>query len=626
MEPYPNRTSALHVAVLVLGAGLALGLSLTYQSATGFAAGCFLVFGAFVVILAWLQGWLRAKEAQEQHDFESLQREKQASAALFESGGDSLRTKRSRVFFEKWIVPLASLILAVTQGAVAWWLWTSGYKHEPMLIEQASVMMALFALYSVTTFFFGKYAVGLASLPSHRMIRPASSQMLFAALLGLVVVIASLVVWLGHPQVDHWLARTLAAFLGAVALESTLTLLLEIYRPRTQGREAHLIYESRLIGLVSQPGSLVSTLAGALDYQFGFKVSETWFYQWLERSFASLVLLQVGVLLISSTIMIIPPHEQATLERFGRLSQTGGVLGPGLHFKLPWPIERARRISTGEVRRFNVGFVPDPELENDRTLLWTKPHYLEESNLLVASREQVEDSSNPDAAVPVNLLTASIPVQFHITNIVYWAYLHAEPELLLERLGTREVAHYLVSVDMLEIMATGRQEAAAELRKRIQEQADRHRLGVEILLVGLQDIHPPMQVVEAYEAVIGATQERERRIHDARAYAAERVPLAAAEAVRLVAEANGTRTAKLFQAAGLAGQFTNRLAAFRSSPAVYQKRAYLEAVVAGTSSARKYLLTGDNLRQDYWINLEDKLRTDLLDVSIPPANSNSSNQ
>ncbi len=625
MEPYPNRTSALHVATLTSGAALALGLSLSYKSATGLAAGCFLVFGIFVVILAWLQGWLRSKEEQEQQDFDTLRREKQSGAALFESGGDSLRTRRSRIFFEKWLVPLISLIMAVAQGGVAWWLWNHGDVSQKLVIEQASVLMALFSLYSVTTFFLGKYATGLARLPSHRMVRPAASQMLFAALLGLIVVLASLIVWLGHPQVDYWLARVLAVFLAAVALETALTLLLEIYRPRTRDREVHLVYESRLIGMMSQPGSLVSTMAGALDYQFGFKVSETWFYQWLERSFASLVLLQVGVLLLSSTVIIIGPHEQATLERFGRLPEARGVLGPGLHFKLPWPLERARRISTGEVRSFNIGFVPDPELEADRTLLWTRPHYREESNLLVASREQVEDSSNPDAAVPVNLLTASIPVQFHITNIVNWAYLHAEPEVLLERLGTREVAHYLVSVDMLEIMATGRKEAAVELRKRIQEQADRHQLGVEILLVGLQDIHPPMQVAEAYEAVIGATQERERRIHDARAYAAERVPLASAEAVRLVAEARGAREAKLLQAAGQAGQFTNRLAAFRSSPAVYQKRAYLEAVVNGTRTARKYLLTGENLQQDYWINLEDKLRTDLLDVSVPAANSNPSN-
>ena len=178
---------------------------------------------------------------------------------------------------------------------------------------------------------------------------------------------------------------------------------------------------------------------------------------------------------------------------------------------------------------------------------------------------------------------------------------------------------------MLEIMATGRRAAADELRERIQQRADREQLGVAILLVGLQDIHPPVQVAEAYEAVIGATQERERRILEAQAYAAERVPLAAAESVRLVGEARADRQAKVLLAAGQAGQFTNQLAAYLSSPAVYQRRAYLDAMVAGTRGARKYLLTSTNLQRDYWLNLEDKLRPDLLEVNVPAAQLKSAN-
>ncbi len=624
METSPNRSALIHGSTLVLGAGLALGLSLSARSATGLVAGCFAGFGVLVVLLSWVQGWLRAAEAREQREIEDLKRA-QPGSALFAAGAESLRARRSREFFEKWMVPLISLVLALAQGGVAWGLWRHLATSQPLQVGQATLLMALFALLALSYFLLGKYAAGLARLPAHRLVRPAAGQLLFAALLSCLVVAASLIGWLGHPQVDRWLARALVIVLGTVALETGVALLLELYRPRTRDREAHPVYESRLVSLLSQPGGLLSTAAGTLDYQFGFKVSETWFYRWLERSFAWLLLLQAGLLWLTSTVVVVAPHEQATLERFGRLLETRGVLGPGLHFKLPWPAEQARVFSVGEVRGFNVGFVPDPQLEAERTLLWTRPHYREEINLLVASREQGDDAGNPDAAVPVNLLTASIPVQFIVTNVLDWAYRHAEPALLLERLATREVAHYLVSVDMLEIMATGRREAADELRERIQERANREQLGVAILLVGLQDIHPPMQVAEAYEAVIGATQERERRILEARAYAAERVPLAGAESVRLVSEAQAARYAKVSLAAGQAGQFTNQLAAFLSSPAVYQRRAYLDAIVAGTRGARKYLLTSTNLQQDYWLNLEDKLRPDLLDVNVPAAPSRISN-
>ena len=46
---------------------------------------------------------------------------------------------------------------------------------------------------------------------------------------------------------------------------------------------ARVLYESRLVGLLGQPESLFTTAAHALDYQFGFKVSDTWFFQFLQK-------------------------------------------------------------------------------------------------------------------------------------------------------------------------------------------------------------------------------------------------------------------------------------------------------------------------------------------------------
>ncbi len=106
--------------------------------------------------------------------------------------------------------------------------------------------------------------------------------------------------------------------LGLVAVENLLTLVFEIYRPRVKGQAEHPLYESRLIGLLSQPGGLITTAAQALDYQFGFKVSETWFYRYLERALAWLILGQIVVLLLSTSFAFVEIGEHGLLERFGR--------------------------------------------------------------------------------------------------------------------------------------------------------------------------------------------------------------------------------------------------------------------------------------------------------------------
>ena len=69
-----------------------------------------------------------------------------------------------------------------------------------------------------------------------------------------------------------------------MAVEMFVTLLLEIYRPRVKGKVARPLYDSRLVGLLAQPEGLFTTAAQALDYQFGFKVSETWFFQLLQKN------------------------------------------------------------------------------------------------------------------------------------------------------------------------------------------------------------------------------------------------------------------------------------------------------------------------------------------------------
>src|SRR5581483_1741504 len=114
-----------------------------------------------------------------------------------------------------------------------------------------------------------------ARLEGQQLLRPGASYLLLGAyLIGLAT--ASLAAAeFGFPRVDHYVARALCVILTLVAVETVLNLILEIYRPRTRGEQARVLYDSRLIGMLSQPESLITTAAQALDYQFGFKVSET---------------------------------------------------------------------------------------------------------------------------------------------------------------------------------------------------------------------------------------------------------------------------------------------------------------------------------------------------------------
>jgi regulator of protease activity HflC (stomatin/prohibitin superfamily) len=521
----------------LLAVGVVSALLARYaNTAAGTVGVAFLAFGFLVAAVSYFQMRLEERERLEKLEFDELKKARSAST-LFTEESDTFPARRSREQFEKFLVPAFTAFLFLLQGGSAWWFWKWLEKAPPPSVDRATIGMLFYALFALILFLLGKYSAGLARLDRQRLLRPGAGYMMLASLICFIVSVteASASRFFSFLQVDLYVARGLCLVLGLAAVETLVGLVFEIYRPRVKGQQARLLYESRLIGLLGQPGGLITTAAQALDYQFGFKVSETWFYKFLEKALAWIVLLQLCALWASTLFVIIEPNEQGLLERFGQPVSERAVLDPGWHWKWPWPIDQVYRYQTREIQGFTVGVVSDPELDKEKTVLWTRPHYKEEFNMLVASRDQPGRADNADAnrTVPVNLLTVSIPVQYRIADLVAWAYHHVDAGQLLERLANREVVRYLVNVDFENIMSAERMSAAAELRQRIQARANEFKLGVDIVFVGLQDIHPPVgtkttPVAAAFEQVVGAMQQKETNILSALAYEAERIPEAQA--------------------------------------------------------------------------------------------------
>lgn len=620
MEQNLKRKGLVNLLLLV-ALGLASAAVARYaNSATGIAGGAFMLLGILVAAVSWFQMRLEEREVLEQLEFDELKRSEKGSSTLFgEQAADTFPARRSREQFEKFFVPGFSLALLALQSVATYYLWGHAGEDQPATAQQATVAMTVFGVIALSCFQFGKYASVLARIENARLLRPAASYLLLGAVLSVIAVTVEIAGWSGYPKVDAIAARVIAVFLGMVALENLLALIFEIYRPRVKGQVAHPLYESRLIGLLGQPGGLIKTAAQALDYQFGFKVSETWFYQFLEKALSWLILLQVGLLLVSTTVVFVNPGEQALLERFGKPVAGREVLAPGAHFKLPWPVDRVHRFQTDLIQGFRIGLVQDDEMEKHRVMLWTKAHAKEEFSMLVASRVDEAENSGGERTVPVNMLSVDIPVQYQVSDLRAFAYNHANAHQMLERLAYSVVSRYFVNVDFDTIMSVGRQQAAEDLRARIQARADLGKLGVRILFVGLHSVHPPVKIASEFENVIGAFQDRETTNLFAQAVAAELLPLAEAEATEKTNRAEALRVRAIAGSAAAAARFTNQISAYRASPDVYRLRAYLDTLGRSIATVRKYVVIPTNTHDVVTLNLEDKIREDILNELRVPA-------
>src|SRR3989454_4543201 len=430
--------------LLWVGTGSAL-VGRYAATATGTVCASFVGIGFLVAVVSFFQMRLEERERLEKLEYEEL-RKARSSATLFQqTEADTFPARRSREQFEKYLLPLFTALLFLLQGGAVWWLWKWLGKAAPPRLDHAPIAMALYALFALILFLLGKYSSGLSRLDGQRLLRPGAGYLILGACICFLVAGTEAAAFFGFPKVDLFVAYGLCVVLGLTAVETLIGLVLEIYRPRVKGQAARLLYESRLIGLLGQPGGLITTAAQALDYQFGFQVSETWFYKFLEKALAWIVLLQLCALWASTLFVIIEPNEQGLLERFGQPVSERAVLDPGWHWKWPWPIDQVYRYQTREIQGFTVGVVSDPELDKDRTVLWTRPHFKskegeasEMPGMLVASRGQIARTDTNEKAVPANLLTVSIPFQYQITNLPAWAYNHANSDELLQELANRE--------------------------------------------------------------------------------------------------------------------------------------------------------------------------------------------
>lgn len=635
MDRTIQKNAALNVVAL-LAAGAAAFVTARYaNSLAGQLASVYLGLGLLVAVVGWFHARLHERERLEKLELDEMARAR-GSASLFEGKEAELfPARRSREQFERFFVPGLTVLLFLLQGGAAWLLWTWLEPKAMPGVKQPLVGLPLFGLFFLVLFMLGKFSATLARAEENRLLRASAAYLLLGAYLCLAVTAGLAAVWGGWLKTDFYIAKVLSALLAVVAVETLITLVLEIYRPRVKGRALRPLYESRLVSLLGQPEGLVTTAAQTLDYQFGFKVSETWFYRFLERSFLGLLLLQVVVLLLSTCVVFIEAGEQAVIERFGR-PLGAGVLEAGPHLKLPWPVDLVRRYQTEQVQSFVIGIEPETDAagghgrphKEDSVIMWSVGHG-EEQNFLVAARNTsarapaAAPSSADRAAArrtpPVSLLVVNVAVQFQITDLRAWVYNNADPAGLLEKLAHREVVRHLVSVDMLDLMTRGRLAAAEALRTRIQAAADERTLGARIAFVGLEGIHPPVKVAPEFQKVVAANQKREAAILAARADAIRTNAQAGAQAVRLHNEALASRVRQQSASAARAAQFTNQLVAWRAAPAIYGPRLYLRTFENATRHARKYVVLATNTTDIIQYDLQDKIRTDLLEgLAAPP--------
>jgi regulator of protease activity HflC (stomatin/prohibitin superfamily) len=582
------------------------------------AAAWQLLVGAVVWLSCLMHQRLRRLADEESREAEALREQGRAEGtSLFEADEGTLLTARHRLEqFERYFLPVVSILILVAEAGLSWYLLRRAVAGAAGGVERALMTAVVFFGIAFVSFLLAKYTAGLATQAAWRPVRPGANRTMACAATSFLVGVALVCVQFEVPIVERVVAYVVAGLLGLLAIETLLLLVMGIYRPRVAGREPRWAHDSRLLGMLSTSGGILRTTAETLDYQFGFKVSETWFYKFMERAIAPLVFFQLVTFYLLTCFVIVEQGEQAIVERFGK-PREGEALGPGLHLKWPWPIEAATKHPVGRVEMLAIGEQLKEDVEG---YTWTVSHAREEFNLLVANRPRPEEGraedtparpTAPGGAPAVSLLTGTVYVYYSVANLHDYLYDHRDPRRTLEEICYRELTAYAARTDYLDFLGHKIGEAAATLERAIQAEADRLKLGIRIAHVTLQGLHPPAALGADFEAVVGALQEKEAKVWDARKQQVAIVAEAEAKAHRLVSEAKVYGAARVAVTPAIAARFETQLEAYLKAPEVFQHRARISAWEAALGDVRKIITPRWMLPEVLQLNLEDRLRPGL---------------
>ena len=275
------------------------------------------------------------------------------------------------------------------------------------------------------------------------------------------------------------------------------------------------------------------------------------------------LLIGLGVLaaiwIVGSSIYTVQPEERAVIKRFGRVI---GIADPGLHVKLPSPIDSAQIVATERVLKQEFGFRTE---QTDRSRTQFAGGHPDESLMLTGD---------------LNIIQVEWVVQYRIDDPVKYLYGMREPTKTLRDLAESVMRRIVGNRIGIDVLTVGRIEIANAARDEIQDAMTRYDNGIKIITIQLQDVVPPLRVQPAFNEVNEARQQLERMVNEATRQANEAIPRAEGTAKRTVSEAEGYATERVNRARGEAARFNSVLAEYRRVPEVTRTRLYLEALNA----------------------------------------------
>ena len=268
--------------------------------------------------------------------------------------------------------------------------------------------------------------------------------------------------------------------------------------------------------------------------------------------FYLVALVIVGIIAYSSVYRV-NTNEEGIVLRFGEYVRNAE---PGLHFKLPYPIETALTPAVTNITSIDIGMRSSGGA----------PITVPEESLMLTGDENIVDIS---FSVQWRIKPGSAPdFLFNVKS----------PELAVKAVAESMMREAVGESKIDVLQTTGRNEVQNQVREGLQSTLDSYDAGILITEVKLQKVDPPAQVLDAFRDVQAARADQERLRNQAETYANTVIPRARGNVAKITQAAEAYREQIVAEAEGDAKRFTSIYTEYAKAKDVTRRRIYIETM------------------------------------------------
>ena len=193
-----------------------------------------------------------------------------------------------------------------------------------------------------------------------------------------------------------------------------------------------------------------------------------------------------------------------------------------------------------------------------------------------------------------NISDLDYTVLFRVKDAGQFLFNLRDPEETVKVISESVLREVVGKTRLEDLLTVSRQSVERESRTLLQDLLDEYEAGILIQSIQLQDVNPPKEVIDAFDDVQKARQDKEKTVNQAEAYSNTIVPEARGKAEKILQEAEGYKNKLIKQAEGEASRFLQVLETYQSAKSTTKKRIYLETMRDVLKNSNKVMIDKDS--------------------------------